>query len=332
MADPVAADPKESRPAKARPIMIVGICRRSGTNYLASVLLCHRDCAAPAPPVAEDHLLRDAQLLARYARNTARRWPRRWGDREEAQTALERSLGAGVLEFLKSRTDGLRTVARTPFTDNLELAARFYSDADVVLLVRDGRSVTESLVHAWNWSFDEAVREWRAGARAIIAARQRDTTVAPDRRFLVVRYEDLLGRFDTTIERILAFTGLDRGGFDDAKAAELPILGSSYIRDGNGRLTWAPVRRTEDFDPSARFAGWSPARHERFNWLAGAEQQALGYAIERFDRARPRVVAHQLALDASWLATGWARGRARRLRNEARAQLADHRWQRDRQR
>jgi hypothetical protein len=309
-----------------RPIIIVGISRRSGTNFLSSVLLCHRDCAAPAAPVAEDHLLRDATALRRYARRTARRWPRRWGDREEAQAALERALGTGLLVFLTSRTDGRRTVSRTPHTDNLALVPSLYAGADVVLLVRDGRSVVASLMHAWGWSLDEAAREWRRGARDILAMQRSLVAGEIDARVHVVRYEDLVARFEPTIDELLDFTGLDPAGFDRTKAADLPILGSSFIRDGAGRLTWEPVDKTADFEPANRFAQWSPSRRARFDWLAGEEQQALGYPLATVDPESSRPVFRQRAHDLGWAMTGWLLVGRRRVRNWVRERLADRRW------
>jgi hypothetical protein len=278
-----------------RPIFIVGISRRSGTNFLASVLLCHRDCAAPAPPVAEDHLLRDATLLERYARRTARRWPRRWGDREQGEAALFQSLGTGLVAFLTSRTDGVRTVTRTPHTDNLHLVPRLLADADLILLVRDGRSVTASLVHAWRWSHDQAVKEWRKGARDIL--RFQRASAAGGGRCLIIRYEDLVRDFGSAVDVLLEFTGLDPDGFDHDKARELPILGSSYIRDPEGKITWKPISRIADFDPADRYASWSSAQHERFNWLAGDEQLALGYPLDRGDGTRRARVVRNVARD-----------------------------------
>lgn len=310
--------------AAGRPIVIVGVSRRSGTNFLASVLLCHRDCAAPSPPVAEDHLLRDAPLLERYARRTAHHWSRRWGDREEAQAALERSLGAGLLSFLTSRTDGVRAVTRTPHADNLHLAPKLFAGADLVLLVRDGRSVAASLMHAWRWSPDQAIKEWRKGARAILDFTQPGAG-GDEHRFLIVRYEELVGAFDATVDSLLAFTELDPARFDHDKASDLPILGSSYIRDEYGRLTWQPVSRTAEFDPSARYATWSAAAHERFNWLAGDEQRALGYPLYTVGGSRLATAARNVVRDVAAPIRDRPVIAARQTVNRLRDRRADHR-------
>jgi hypothetical protein len=275
---------------------VIGVCRRSGTNFLGSLLECHVACGRPAPPIAEDHLLGDAPLLERYVARTARRWPRRWGDREQGAADLERALGDGLLAFLDRRAGGTRVVSRTPSTRHLDLARRLYAGADLVLLVRDGRSVAASLMTAWGWSFDRAVTEWRDGARRLLSFLEgADERVGSDGpRSLLVRYEDLLADLPNRVDELLAFVGLDRDGFDMDKARSLPVLGSSYLRDPDGRITWQPTPRTDDFDPTTRFGSWSPRDHDRFDWIAGDEQRRLGYPSEHVADARRRAAQHAL--------------------------------------
>src|SRR5215470_3434851 len=134
------------------PILVVGISRRSGTNYLASLLAMHPDCAPPRAPLAEDHLLRDAPLLAEYARRASECWPERWGDRDDARTRLERSLGGALGAFLADGVDAPRIVTKTPSPEHLELVSLLLPDAPVVVLLRDGRSVVESLVSGFRFS------------------------------------------------------------------------------------------------------------------------------------------------------------------------------------
>lgn len=285
--------------------MIVGISRRSGTNYLASVLLCHRDCGAPSPPVLEDHLLRDAQLLERYAQRAARRWPRRWGSRDDASAALAAALGSGLLSFLHDRSNAARPVSRTPRAQNLRLARTFYRDADILLLVRDGRSVAASLSHAWHWTHDRSVKEWRRGAREILQFTATATGDVDGPRCLVVRYEDLVSDFEATVARVLEFTHLDPDGFDEVKAADLPVLGSSFLRDRDGPVTWDPIPRPADFQPNDRFRNWSRWKRQRFHWLAGEQQRALGYPTD-VPRGSGRVfwIANVLR-DGGSLLGGW---------------------------
>lgn len=254
--------------AARRPILVLGIARRSGTNFLGSVLECHADCAVPGPPLVEDHLLRDAHLLRRYAERTARRWPPRWGPRDAERQALARELGRGLERFLQQRAPGRRVIARTPSLDNLALAARLVPGADIVVLVRDGRDVAASLMAGFGLPFDAAVLEWRRGARSLLRA-------AAATRLMVVRYEALVTQFDDEVVALLRALGLDEARYDWGRARALPVVGSSYT--GRRRVTWDPA--AVPLPPGPRHETWRPRQHDRFSWLAGAEQQALGYPL-----------------------------------------------------
>jgi hypothetical protein len=261
------------------PILVVGISRRSGTNFLASLLTQHPDCAAPAAPLREDHLLRDAPLLLDYARRTSERWPLRWGDRDDARTRLERHLGEGIAAFLADGSSAPRVVSKTPSPEHLSSYPHLLPNAYVIVLLRDGRSTVESLVRGFRWSFAKAADEWRRGARAILEF-QRDVAsngTAASLRCRVVRYEDVVADPVATVRDLLEFCGLDPQRYDFDAARNAPVIGSSFVRDAHGELTWTPVDRAAAFQPTERFANWRPVHHARFEHLAGEYQRALGY-------------------------------------------------------
>jgi hypothetical protein len=283
-------------------ILILGIAQRSGTNYLAQVLQCHPDCALPAPPVLEDHLLRDAGHLVEYARRAAGRWAPEWGDTGATRAELEHHLGQALTGFLQARAGGRRVVSKTPSLEGIELLARLIPDARLVVLVRDGRSVAASLMQGFHLSADQAIRNWRAGARALRRF-EREGGRAP----LVVRYESLLDHFEGEVRRVLDHCGLDPATFDFEAAASLPVKGSSFDRPDHGKLTWDPVTRSPDFDAAGRHRSWPAATNARFDWLAGREQAELGYPRPDVRGGRAPWLAYNLVLDACWPARAAAR-------------------------
>jgi hypothetical protein len=176
---------------------------------------------------------------------------------------------------------------KTPSTENLHLASELFPEVPVVILVRDGRAAAESLHTGFRRSYSGAIKTWREGARRALAARD---------GLLVVKYEDLVAEPEKELTRILDFAGLDRGRFDFDAARRLPVFGSSFVKVDGG-LTWEPQEKPDDFDPAERFASWTRRRHQRFNWLAGREQTALGYEID--DNDSDRGAGYNLALDAA---------------------------------
>jgi hypothetical protein len=266
--------------AATTPILVVGISRRSGTNFLASLLQLHEDCAPPSPPLREDHLLRDADVLLDYTHRVSRRWPERWGDPDEARVRLAHHLGHGLAAFLADGVRAPRVVAKTPSPLHLSLYPQLLPEARVVVLLRDGRSVVESLVRGFRWSFPKAVDEWRAGADAILDFQRNVLPPQPHLRARIVKYEDLVARPDAALRELLEFCALDPERYDFAAATNAPVIGSSFVRAEGRKLTWQPVERAAGFDPSSRFATWHRSQHERFEHLAGEQQRALGYESE----------------------------------------------------
>ncbi|MCU1429540.1 MAG: sulfotransferase [Actinomycetia bacterium] len=263
------------------PILVVGISRRSGTNFLASLLSMHQDCAPPRAPLAEDHLLRDAPLLVQYAQRASERWPLRWGDRADARTRLQHHLGKAIEAFLADGVAAPRVVSKTPNPEHLELVPTLLPDAYVVVLLRDGRSAVQSLVRGFRFSFRKAVDEWAAGAAAIIRF-QRDVVPAnPGMRVMFVRYEDVVADPEGRLRALLEFCALDPTRFDFDAARNAPVIGSSFVRAEGGRMTWKPVQRSADFSPTDRFERWGRAKRERFEHLAGDLQRDLGYESSR---------------------------------------------------
>jgi hypothetical protein len=290
------------------PIFVLGIMQRSGTNHLHELLLQHPDTAAPVP-LWEDFVLHGAERLSAYAAAVRRRWNPDWGAGEKEELELLRRLGDGVLAFLAARAPGRRLVTRTPSVANLRLFPALFPEAKLVILVRDGRALVESGVRSFDWRYESRFRRWARAARLILAF-DRDQRGAGRHR--IVRYEDLVTRPEPTLAGLLEFLELDAAAYDFAQAAALPLRGSSVHRSReDGPIDWQPLARPAGFDPVARFAGWSPRLHDRFDWLAGRELAAFGYAPSPVTDSRWRGLRNR-TLDLRWR----RRGRRRELRPE----------------
>jgi hypothetical protein len=284
----------------SRPILIFGVSQRSGTNLLAGLLSLHPMCGPPSDPVREAHLLHAAPSLLEYADRTASRWPARWGDVAGARRDLVSSLGGGLLHFLSARSDAPRVVAKTPEGTHLALAGELLGGSDILLLVRDGRAVTESLVKGFRYSYGRAARRWRAGARSFLAVMARAEVLERSRdvRIRLVRYEDLVQHRDDAIASILRHCRLDADDFDWDAARRFPVAGSSFLRDPlSGHMSWQPQEAPENFDPINRHANWGRGEYARFIYVAGLEQRALGYEVGPL-RLSPTRRLRQYLLDA----------------------------------
>jgi hypothetical protein len=270
------------------PIFILGIMQRSGTNWLRDLLLCHPDCY-PAK-IQEDFLLANSQLLVRFGSSLYRSWPESWhaDERVGPQERLHRLLGEALLAFIgqepagedsdgaSPRPPARRLLTKTPSMENLDHFFNFFPDSQLVILVRDGRTVVESGVRSFNWEYENAIRRWDGAARKILSFRAGGELARL--RSTVVKYEDLYSTPDAELRRLLGFLSLDAARFDFDRALGLPVRGSSVFgRSEQDRVRWRRLERTEEFAPLERAADWDRWKHERFNRLAGESLEALGY-------------------------------------------------------
>lgn len=282
------------------PIFIFGVLGRSGTNFLSDLLCLHPDCA-PAHPLDENFFHFFADQLEHYAHRTAGKWHPDWGLSEDGPDRLLASLGRGLLGYLDETADagrtGRRLVTKTPSVKNLSLFPRLFPGAPAIVIVRDGRAVVESIVRSFGREYETPIRNWAWATRLIL-----ETTSggpSPETPFVVVRYEDLVTDPDPQLRRIFEFVGLDADSFDFDGVRDLPVRGSSTFRGDRDDVNWRPVERSDEFQPLRRWRDWTPARHDRFNWLAGRELEALGYERVGPAAGLPHAMRNRLK-DLTW--------------------------------
>jgi hypothetical protein len=295
------------------PVFILGIMPRCGTNFLSNLLLLHPACV-PRDTVWEDFTVAHTDLLMRYSDRVAQHWDTVWGVSGQTRDELNHSLGTGLSRFLTLHSRGHRVVSKTPSVDKLELFFRFFPDAPLLILVRDGRAILESGIRSFGWNREANLHRLASAADKIAEfKRTHDDKV---HRYLIVKYEDLWQRPAQEMREILEFLDLATDEYDFDQAAQLPVRGSSdLVHKGDESLHWKPVDKKPEFDPLSRFEHWTPAMHYRYNQVAGKPMEALGY--KRVDSGRTSLIRRltNLALDTSWLLIAALRPIHKRLRN-----------------
>lgn len=259
----------------SQPIFILGIMPRCGTNFLSNLLLLHPDCV-PRDAVWEDFTVAHADLLLRYSQRVIQNWDPVWGVDEKTRDEFNHALGSGIATFLNLHGRGHRVVSKTPRVDNLELFFRFFPNAPLLILVRDGRAILESGFRSFGWNREANLHRLSHAALKIL-----DFMQSHDERrhaYRIVKYEDLWQKPAEEMHKILNFLELPTEVYDFDEAAHLPIRGSSDLVHENGKpLHWQPVDKMPEFDPLARFEHWTPRMHYRYNRVAGRNMEALGY-------------------------------------------------------
>lgn len=280
-------------------IFILGIMPRSGTNFLTNLLCHHPDCEKSVIP--EDGLVGRADFLVQYIHQLLHVWEVN-GDLSKIshltpKELMLESLGKGLTEFLikaqeiNTNKNGMkkpnlseRLVTKTPQVINLDKFFKLFPNQKLLILVRDGRALVESINRSFDYPREEAMRDWANAARNIL--KFEETEVKNRDKYLIIKYEKLHTETEKEMRKILEFLKLDIKKYNFQKAIDLPVVGSSEFERGKGEVHWKPVKKTQDFDPLARAGNWKRSQHERFNWLAKEELMQLGYEPAEFEKNR----------------------------------------------
>ncbi len=272
---------------------ILGVQRRSGTNFLSKLLRLHPDCASPSI-VWEDYVLMYSRYLKEYTQGTFAQWPQGedFENKVGSPEKLNELLGQGIRTFLKIQNPNTKIeqkspsdrknfkylITKTPSTVGIENFFEFFPNDPLIILIRDGRAVVESGVKSFGWEYEEAMRAWSDSARRILLCEKH---FKHDRRkYLIVKYENLFNDLEGELKRVFAFLNLDEAKYDFQKAGSVDVIGSSELKRQSSAVHWRPMPKKEVFDPINRFKGWGKMKHQRFNWIAGDAMKAMGYDLQ----------------------------------------------------
>lgn len=274
------------------PIFILGITQRSGTNFLYDLIRLHPDCGG-APPW-EDFLVQYSDQLEAYAESVSAHWPSNWG--VTGQT-LRSYLGQGLLAFLTAQVGEKRILTKTPSVQHLNNFFELFPQAHLLIIIRDGRSVVESGVRSFGWDYEAAMRRWTEAAQTILDFKR---THNHSDKYLIVRYEALHNNLADEMKKTLDFLQLNSNKYNFVAAQNLPLRGSSILKQQDeDTLHWQSIQKPTDFKPTERWSSWSPALHQRFNWIAGPQMEQFDYELQHVE-AQLGLTIWQRLLDAKF--------------------------------
>jgi len=259
------------------PIFIIGIMERCGTNFLRDLLDLLPDCAVVPSPIDEDHFLNKGNFLIKYTDALQEEWKIHGKVDKGLIDSLCWSIGYGLQLFLNLQTGfNKRPITKTPGVGNLSFFFKYFPNSHLLILVRDGRAVVESGIKTWKWRTTKAIRKWKNSAEKILEFDQANKD--SEYRYLIVRYEDLMNKLESELDRIFEFLGVDITNYNFDAARNLPVRGSSEIsKNDRGKVSWETVEKLSDFNPLERWAHWKRPMHARFNCIAMKCLKDFGY-------------------------------------------------------
>lgn len=242
-------------------------------------------------------MLKHIDFLKSYVTETQKEWqviiPEEPSHRSPNE--LYKCLGKSLIKYLYSLqrkrsvgyVDSQQILIKTPSIENLDDCFRFFTDAPVLILVRDGRAVVESHIRSFSmdpnntgWygvKRETCTRRWVKAAQEII--RFKNNQQSNNANYLLIKYEDLHINTEKEMTRILDFLDLHIADYNFQSALNIPVKGSSTFGQVEGKpISWHSVAKTTDFDPLNRASGWTQEETDSFNRIAGEYQEYFGYS------------------------------------------------------
>lgn len=261
------------------PVFILGVSPRSGTNYLYELLALHPDCVKSRHE-GEDFIIYNSVPYLNFINSVTGKWAPEW---KNDPGVFRNCMEAGLISYLSPEIkSGQYVITKTPHPDNARGFFEMFSKGYLILLIRSGQDIAESFSKSFNYRFDDAVRAFSYGAREITGILN-NQKLMDSGRVILIKYEDLFSRNREVMTDLLDFLKLDKTVFDFNASENLNIIGSSQHKKEKGKVQWDPVKKSTDFNPLKRYAGWSRWKHYRFNWMAGSYSRKLGYDLEFTD-------------------------------------------------
>jgi hypothetical protein len=298
------------------PLLVLGV-RRSGTTLFRVMLDRHPEVAIPdesyfVPQLAERH--RGPVDVERFVEDL-RRIPtlREWGlSAGDVRVRLVEGMTPGaaiaaVFETYAAQRGKSRWGDKTPlYMQYLPLLERLFPDALFLHLVRDGRDAAVSfrqmpagiVTESWGRprSFADFAAQWRT---EVEAARALGRRVGP-KRYLELRYEDLVARPEEELGGVCRFAGLEYDAAMLGYAGEVDVSAKPHQQS----LTRPPTPGLRDW--RRELTGEQAAAFES---VAGDLLAELGYETAPEPRrtlgGRLRTVRYR-ALTAAWRGAGSA--------------------------
>lgn len=309
--------------SNSAPIFILGVRGRSGTHFLFDLISLHPDCTQSV--ISEDYFINQAGLLIKCANDIYNNWPRNWRVRITPPDSLYRCLGDSLVSFLNLQlnrkalaetsaadfeSDDLpklslkRLVTKSPSVDeNLPHFFNLFPRACLLIIVRDGRAVVESLVKSFDCSYEVEIHRWAKAVRILLQFEKEIKNT--NHKCLIVKYEDIYNKTEKELRRIFSFLGLDSDSYDFKATVNLPVRGSSELRAQGKKMHWRPVEKAQDFNPIMRWRHWDRALHERFNWIAGDCLEQFGYTKQTQSKNQFLWIVWNILLDIIWKPFFW---------------------------
>lgn len=270
----------------APPIIVCAPMPRSGTTYCKHLINIHPQVYRG--DLREDYLLINAENISSYVDSLYEVWDSmddndRLVDGKAHPDSLMSAIGSTLLRHIGLRETSDRMVLKTPRLYDLEVALRLFPGCQIVILVRDPRSIISSYLRAqkgWGLdrSFEEIATQWASAMRYLSEMLADNQEAVKSNQLILLRYEKLVSDTEAEYRKLLEKLGLSFAKECAAEMRNPTVRGSSFLPlTQEGRVDFTGRSMPENFDPMERWKDWTTERHARFNRICGSLMKKWGY-------------------------------------------------------
>lgn len=273
-----------SRPGP--PIIVCAPIARSGTTYCKFLLNSHPKVYRTL--LHEDYLLQNADSLRFYVDSLYDKWGYIRANQslkaeKSSPDSLLTALGDTILRHIGQRMSSDRILLKTPNLCDLHVANRLFPECQVLVMIRDPRSIVSSYLRVQqDWgvshSFEAIADRWVKAIRDLSYVLGMNQDAVKSNRLILVRYERLVSNTEFEFRALLEKLSLPMTS-ECIEVSRNPIVrGSSFMpRNKDGKVDFRPQPMPADFNPIERWSDWTPERHAKFNRICGSLMKTWGY-------------------------------------------------------
>jgi hypothetical protein len=252
-------------------IIIHGVSRRSGTNYLGELLHLHPQISYYPNRIWEFPFLGLSADITRLQE-------RFFLDYETNRGLIGKDdflpiFGASLLAYLFAYIPpGQRMLLKMPSVRFLHDFFHLFPEENLIVNVRD---VAASMIKTWQQiPFPVACRIWDLGARTVLNFNKR---FLPSERYMFFKYEDVFRDPSSYVRQVCQKFNLDEQVYPYQDLSNIPILGSSATAEQGYK--WS--KNSQDFNPIGRWKKWSAYKKVVFKLFSGSSLIDLDYENDK---------------------------------------------------
>ncbi len=274
-------------------VFVVG-APRSGTTALAHALANHSDFWTSEETHILYWLYGDGRFVQEFERWRTDRASATWLRAQDVSAEEFLSyVGLGLNALFKQRSWGKRWIDHTPYyVLMIDALASMFPDATFIHILRDGRSVVNSMINVgatlsadeqsqmqageflppWSTDFRAACKAWRESVEAGAGARERHP-----RRLLEVRHDELSNDPESGFRAIYGFL-----------AAEYESRPVDYWHSNRVNSSFAGVKKTRSrlSESEGAWTSWSKEQRQVFIEEVGDTMMSCGFTVEPLSSSR----------------------------------------------